>query len=244
MPIRKPKFDWSLLDKYSLYAYFRELAPELINQPLTPTQFHHIVSKHVKKYLPVRISKQYDFTVESGWVYVGGTYNSDFDKSKQKCIELQFVYNTLDKKITYSKLRFNRMCYIMVDVILHELIHMRQYRRRKFKYLPDYASTAEKTEQRQEQSYLGCSDEIDAYAFNIACELLRKFNDDQPAVEKYLGRRYTNKKVASHSLKSYLKAFNWDYDHKIIKRLKSKTIRYLPNAIYGKPYRNKDWISR
>jgi hypothetical protein len=39
----------------------------------------------------------------------------------------------------------------MADTILHEIMHMRQYRRRKFKILPDYASTAEKTEQRAEQ---------------------------------------------------------------------------------------------
>jgi hypothetical protein len=45
---------------------------------------------------------------------------------------------------------------------------MRQFRRRNFKQLPDYASNAEKSEIREEQEYLGCKDEIDAYSFNIA----------------------------------------------------------------------------
>jgi hypothetical protein len=33
---------------------------------------------------------------------------------------------------------------------------------------------------------LGCSDEIDAYGFNIACELLYRFNNDADKVIEYL----------------------------------------------------------
>ena len=74
---------------------------------------------------------------------------------------------------------------------MHELIHMRQYRRRKFKVLPDYASNADKTEQRDEQSYLGNSDEIDAYSYNIACELMDKFKYDTAKVVNYLNEDQT-----------------------------------------------------
>jgi hypothetical protein len=42
----------------------------------------------------------------------------------------------------------------------------------------------------------------------------------------------------------YLKAFNHDHNHVIIKRVKKKVIRYIPYAKLGKPYRKKDWIDR
>jgi len=244
MAARKPKFDWSLLDRYSLYEYFQQLKPVIVGQKLTISEFHKILKTHITKQLPLRVSKHYDMSQEKGIVYVGGMYYSDFDQAKQKCIEVTLVYNLCDKFLNYTKSKFDRTCSVLTDVVLHEIIHMRQYRRRNFKFLPDYASTAEKTEQRTQQEYYGNSDEIDAYAFNIACELLRRFKNDPNAVEEYLSSIQSKRSKASHSLRAYLKAFNWDYDHKIIKRLKSKTIRYLPNALYGKPYRNRDWINR
>lgn len=243
MPARKPKFDWSLLDRYSLYEYFQQLKSKIVGQDLTIHQFHKLFKNHIIKELPVRVSKRYDSKVNNGFAYVGGTYYSDFDQLKQKCIEINFVYNVLDKNINYTKIKFDRICTVITDVVLHEIIHMRQYRRRKFKDLPDYNSTAEKTEQRAEQAYYGCSDEIDAYSFNIACELLGKFDNDPQAVKEYLSTIQSKRSRASSSLRLYLKAFNWDYDHTIIKRLKSKTIRYIPNALNGKPYRNRDWIN-
>jgi hypothetical protein len=136
------------------------------------------------------------------------------------------------------------MCILFADTILHELMHMRQYRSRKFKQLPDYASTAEKDEQNQEQSYLGNPDEIDAYGFNIACELLDKFRGDEQQVIEYLSEDQKGLRRRYNCWRMYLKAFNHDHNHVIIKRVKKKVIRYIPNAKLGKPYRKKDWISR
>jgi hypothetical protein len=121
---------------------------------------------------------------------------------------------------------------------------MRQYRRREFKILPDYDSNAEMSEQRQEQSYLGCTDEIDAYSFNIACELMDSFKNDYDSVIEYVSKKHRKGRLKSHSLRTYLKAFEYNHNHPIIKRLKTRIIRYLPNAEFGKPYRTTDWINR
>ena len=118
---------------------------------------------------------------------------------------------------------------------------MRQYRRRGFKSLPNYESTAARSKIREEQSYLGCADEIDAYGFNIACELLDKFKGDNKAVIKYLNTRQRNSSARNCWI-TYLKAFKYDHGHEIIKRLKKKVIRYLPRAEAGKPFKSCDWI--
>lgn len=244
MGTSRSKFDWSILDRRSLIDYFFSLYPEVCNQKMPVDKLHAKISKHVKKYAPVRIAKKKDIKVDDDWVWVGGTYYSDWDQEKRQCIELVLVYNLFQEKITLTKKRYERLCYSMADTLLHEIMHMRQYRRRKFKDLPDYASTAAREEKRQEQEYLGNSDEIDAYSFNIACELMDKFQGNYKQVINYLNEKQKGKIRKHNCWRMYLKAFDHDHNHPIIQRVKKKVIRYIPHAINGKPYRNKDWIGR
>jgi len=244
MSSAKLKFDWSRLDRNSLYSFMLSIGQDIVKKELTIKKFHSKVSRHLKTHLPVRVVKLMDTKVESGIVYVGGVYYCDADQERQKCIEVVLVYNPGDAVINMSRLRFSRLSMCIADTILHEIIHMRQYRRRRFKVLPEYASTAEKTEQRQEQSYLGCTDEIDAFAFNIACDLVARHGDDDRMIVQHLNEHQRNKRRRYDCWRMYLKAFNHDHDHIIIKRLKKRVIRYLPAARTGKPYRNKDWINR
>jgi hypothetical protein len=220
------------------------LSPELVGQQLTIAKFHSKITNHLKKLAPIRFKKSSNFKVGSNQVWVGGTYYSDWDEDKKKAIELLFVYPLFDDDICISKKRYKGMCYTVADTLLHELIHMRQYRRRKFKVIPDYASTANKTEVRMEQRYLGCSDEIDAYGFNIACELMDKFKGDVDKIVDYLSENQKGVRRRANSWRMYLRAFQHDHNHPIIQRLKKKVVRYLPQAAIGKPYRNKDWIDR
>lgn len=243
MPIRKSKFDWSSLNRYELTEYMWSLYPKVINKEMTVGKFHRIVGNHIKKHIPIKLKKWGDSCVDANCIWVGGAYYSDLDKQKQKSIELVLVYKSKKDTIKITPINFKRSCHTITHTIMHELIHMRQYRRRKFKELPDYNSTAKKTEQRETQSYLGCSDEIDAYGFNIACELLWTFKNDRNKVIDYLNKDQRGKRGNHNSWRMYLKAFNHDHEHPIIKRVKQKVVRYLPNALYGKPYRNKDWIS-
>jgi hypothetical protein len=243
MPISKPTFDWSSLNRSGLISLFMSVSDKIVGIELTPNQLHRILSNHIKKYLPIKVSKSNNSKVNFGYVYVGGAYYSDLDKEKQKCIEIAFNYNPFDEFITVSKRRLSQMSAVFADTILHEIIHMRQYRRRKFKDLPDYDSTAKKIEKRNMQSYLGCSDEIDAYGFNIACELYSRFKGNKKAIIKHLNVNQKHIRGKEDCWKMYLKAFDHDHNHKIIQRVQKKVVRYLPHAEIGKPYRNKEWIS-
>lgn len=241
----KVTFDWSTLDRETIASFMLSLAPEVVKQNLTIDQFHKKITNHLKKLAPVRFRKSFNCKVEENQCWVGGTYYSDRDEEKAKSIEIVFEYSLFEDKICINSRRFKGTCYTIADTLLHEIIHMRQFRRRKFKVLPDYASNAEKTELRMEQSYLGSSDEIDAYAFNIACELIDKFGTSQTKIINYLNEKQHGKNSRRHnSWRMYLKAFQHDHNHPIIQRVKKKVVRYLPLAYNGKPYRNKDWIRR
>jgi hypothetical protein len=109
--------------------------------------------------------------------------------------------------------------------------------------LPDYNSTASSSKIREEQGYLGCTDEIDAYGFNIACELLEQFRGNYKLSIDFLSKNLVGSRGRSIACwRMYLKAFKHDHDHEIIKRLKRKVIRYLPRAEVGKPFKSRDWI--
>lgn len=237
------QFDWSKLTRTELIDFLWSLSPKIINKELEFLEFHKIVSNYIRKKLPVKIAKQFDNKIPFNSVFLGGSYYSSLDQENKKCIEVIFVYNSSFPYIKLTARKFKNICDLFADTILHEIIHMRQHRRRGFKILPDYASTAEKTEKRQEQSYLGCSDEIDAYGFNIACEMFDKFDGKESKIVRHLSKDLRKLKTKNGCWKMYLRAFDYDHNHVVIKKLKKKIIRYLPFAELGKPYRNRDWIN-
>lgn len=242
MSVGKLGFNWSLLTRDNISELVWSLREKLTKQELSTQQFHNILSTHIRQHIPIKTRKITDSKVDSGYVWVGGTYYSDYDQDRQKCIELSLVYKNNAVLIDMTKQRYRKLSYTIADTILHEIIHMRQFRRRKFKNLPDYPSNASRSAQREEQRYIGNSDEIDAYSFNIACELMDQFKNDPLKIIKYLNSDQKRSRKKFNTWKMYLRAFDHDHDHPIIKRVKKKVIRYLPLAEIGKPYRNQDWI--
>lgn len=243
MTARKIKFDWSSIDRNNLINLFKEIKKDVIGKKLTPYKLHRIISKHIKQHLPIKITKSLSSNVKSESVTVGGFYYSWLDRKKYRAIEIQFQFDMFAKYIKLSDYKFNKLATNFSDIVLHEIIHLRQFRSRNFKYLPEYPSTAESYKQRQKQIYLGDRDEIDAYAFNIACELSDRFGFNQNVIAKYLDINLNDNRKIKDCWKMYLDTFDYDHQHPVIKKLKSKVIKYLPNAELGKPFKNKEWIN-
>lgn len=235
-------FDWSTLDRKSIIEHVMLTKPILVGNKLSVDQVHSTLGNNLKHLAPFKIKRVYDYKIDPGNVYIGGSYYSYLDREYEKCLEISLYYFDPETIITLSSRQLKQIAVLIADTILHEIMHMRQYRRRKFKSLPEYVSKADKSDVRKEQSYLGCSDELDAYAFNIACEMYTKFNGNINFIAKYLDKPLKNHKY-KHTWRIYLNAFEYDHNHPIIKKLKKKIIRYLPMAEIGKPYKTKDWIN-
>lgn len=236
------KFNWSKLDHYQIYEYVMTLASKLVGVDTPIDKFQRTVNNHLKKAYPLKFKKSIDSKVEPDYIWVGGCYYSDLDQDGERSIELSLVYSPKKDTVKLNLKRFRSFAVIIADTLLHEIMHMRQYRKRKFKCLDDYNSTASRTKIREMQSYLGCADEIDAYSFNIACELFRKFKGDQSQIIAYLDEDQKGKQRRSNCWRMYLKAFQHDHDHPILQRVKKKVVRYLPKARLGKPFKENEWI--
>jgi hypothetical protein len=234
--------NWSALDRASLCAYFYSLGGRIIGKKLTPDQIHKKISKHIKLLLPVRIKKHIDAKILQRHIYMGGMYYSSYDKSNKPSIEVNFSYHPFDEFLKMTEYRWKRMSIRFADVVLHEMIHMRQFRARNFKSILGYQSTAEWAKDRRQQEYLGDRDEMGAFAYNIACEMIDRFGYNPTIIKQYMdtngARRHKNSWWYT-----YLKGFDFDHQHKIIIRMKRKILHQLENAYLGKPFKTNDWLT-
>ena len=177
------QYDWSIIDRELMAAITALAGYAVVDQKLTPTEFTAKIRQHLRFFkIPVSVTSSYHKQTNKSEIWVGGLYDSIKDQTGLRSITLRLQYNPTDKYVKISKTRFNKFCVLVADTLLHEMIHMRQYRRRSFKDIPGYESVAESCRQRVEQIYLGHNDEIDAYSFNIACMLDGKFQSNSKKI--------------------------------------------------------------
>jgi hypothetical protein len=238
-------YDWSKWDRASIANMAFLVKSDIVNHTITVDRFHEIMSRHLKKCMPVRASKSRESMVAKTFAYVGGCYYTQYDKDRQKSIEISFAYNPTDHTLCLTKRRFYRLCWRIADVVLHEIIHMQQARSRRFKDIPGFSSTAHSTKLREQQEYFGDPDEIDAYAFNMACELDDRFGRDMTRIVDYLNQDQKGRRRRVYDTWcSYLKAFNYDQNHRVIRKIKKRSIYYLTRNQLDRPFLPRNWINR
>lgn len=240
----KSRFDWAKLNRFSILSSVLKCKKQLVNKKLSIKEIHTIFAAHLKSYFPIKIKKKISKDTELGCVYIGGMYYSGHDIESKPCIEIILQYSFFDEYLTIGNALFKRISIAITDALLHEALHMKQFRSRKFKVIPNYIGTAEKLKQRLEQTYLGDTDEIDSYGFNIACELNDKFKGDEVAIIDFLNK-LTHRNVQRPSTWiAYLKAFDHNHNHVIIKKVKKRILYYIPYAKVGSPFKSSDRLKQ
>lgn len=230
-------FNWSQLNRNSLYSMLYSAGSDIVGQKMPLKLFHKRLSSHIKSCLPVSVKKwQYDHKQDRGFPYMGGSYDSVMDKKGQKkFIEVVLSYHPKDQDVCITNYRWTRICSLFADTILHEIIHMRQYRSRNFKDIPGYESTAYYHKQRQDQEYYGHRDEMGAHSFNIACEMIDKFGYDPVAVKHYMDSITRRRKKGTFT--KFIAAFDWNHDHIKVRQMKQKVLKQLEYAAIGRPFK-------
>jgi len=234
----RESFNWSQLDRNNLYSMLYTAGRDIVGKKLPVNVLQKHISSYIKTHLPVRVVKaQNNKKHKPTAIYVGGTYYSDLDKKKHKnFIEIVLSYHPNTKEIKMTEYRWVRLCTLFADTILHEIIHMRQYRSRNFKTIPGYESTAYYHKQRVNQEYYGHKDEMGAFSFNIACDMLDRFGTDTPEIKKYLNSM-RSKRHKHSSWYEFLSAFDWDHDHKKVRQMRQKIFKQLEYAAIGRPFK-------
>lgn len=236
-------FNWSELDRNMLYSMLYELKSKIVDKRLPIAEIISIVSKHVKSHLPIKVTSSRFKPVKSGEVWIGGAYHSYLDNlGNKRFIEVELVFPTAADTMKTSLYRWERMCRLFADTVLHEIIHTRQYRARNFKDIPGYESTAYYAKDRKEQEYYGHRDEMGAHSFNLAQELIDKFGFETSDIKEYLDSPVP-KRVRPNSWGRFMKAFEYDHSHPKVVQMKRKIMTQLENANLGKPFKTANHLT-
>jgi hypothetical protein len=232
------EFNWSQLDRNNLYSMFYTAGRDIIGKKISVPQLQKHLSNHIKSKLPVKVvRKQRDSKQKPGLVYMGGTYYSDLDQTgKARFMEIVLSYHPDDTEVKLTEYKWTRLSSVFADTVLHEIIHMRQYRSRTFKDIPGYESTAHYHKQRVDQEYYGHRDEMGAFSFNIACEMIDKFGNDPRAIKRYMDSMQA-KRHKRTTYSKFLSAFDWNHDHARVQQMKHKILKQLEYAQIGKPFK-------
>jgi hypothetical protein len=236
-------FNWSLLDRNTLYSMLYELKSEIVDRRLPIGEITSLISKHIKGHLPVKVRSHRHKPVKKGEVWIGGAYYSDLDKTgKKRFMEVELAFPTDVRTMKTSAYRWERICTLFADTILHEIIHVRQYRARNFKAIPGYESTAYYAKDRAWQQYYGDRDEMGAHSFNVAQDMIDKFEFDPKSIKEYLDSPVP-KRVRPNGWGRFMKSFGYDHNHPKVIQMKRKIMTQLENAYYGKPFKTTNHLT-
>ena len=236
-------FNWSALDRSVLYSMLYNLKSEIVNKRLTIGAINSLLSQHIKQHIPITVTRSRGTQVGKKEIWIGGAYYSDLDKKgRKRFIEVVFAYPTKISTMQISNYRWERMCRLFADTVLHEVIHTRQYRARGFKSLPGYESTAYYARTRREQEYYGHRDEMGAHSFNLAQDMIDKFGWDIKAIKTYLDSNVP-KRQKTNGWGQFMKAFEYDHEHPKVRQMKRKILHQLEYAYNGKPFKTQDHLT-
>lgn len=197
------------------------LKKELIGIPRTKDEVSVIIGKLISEKFRADVVQADAKEVDVGDINFTATYDSDLDSMNRPCIELFIVYSSLDNILVFDEDLFDTVTKRLCDSISHEQIHQRQSRNR-------YWEDPFDVNPEDPVAYLSNKDEIDAYSYNIANELLDYA--DRQTVLTLLQDPSKIKIEHSVNLWSYFITFDYDYQHPVIKRLIQKIVKVLPDV--------------
>jgi hypothetical protein len=216
------------------YQHLSEWLSTLVGERITPRSFVKRLGKHLNKHQhPIRV-KLYTgdkSSLKPGEFTIGAEYDPGLDEIKKKQFIIDFILNhPKTVPITISADMADQLAMDLLETLIHEYEHQRQFRNRRYRYHRNvYRSDHRDPDKRADQEYLGDPDEIDAYAQNIAARhYLMKYKLNITSVAK----------INSPDLKQYYKAFG--KDHEVTKLLLKKVranVKYYKENDNGKNHR-------
>jgi hypothetical protein len=171
-------------------------------------------------------SATYANPIQPNGFYVSGVYHFD---GRHKPITLTIHLHPEQKSLRLSKIRMNRLFFLVSETIQHEKIHQQQCRKRP-KIDPEktkvYHSDRMSKVRADEIKYLSDITEVDAYSHDI-CQEIRQYYPELSIREAFQNITSLHK---VKSYKNYSKAFkgtNWDTLRKTLLR---KAYKWMPQV--------------
>ncbi len=210
---------------------------KIINKNITIRTIANELEKTLRRKYDLEVKVEKSSKVSSSSIVVNAWYDDDDDRTGDDIpIRLNFIVSDPEVLLNVDEKMWTKFSNEVADAVQHEYLHMSQYRNRGFtkpsKYKPKV--TKELKDFYNSQSYLGNSDEIEAYALNISSELLNKYRTKRKTIAN-IKRLDKSLFTASPNLFAYFMAFNFDSRHPVIRKLLKKVLLYIESQ---RPSRN------
>ena len=207
-----------------LLASLKKMEPEIVGQRLDKYKLTSIVQDALE---PYRVEVEFTNTsnVPKDEINMNAGYSQDIDKWRDPdmyATSLDLLFNNRQRTYSFSKEGFDELVVRINDAIGHERIHQRQARKRKLK-IPG-APYKGPGKDKAERDYLGQPDEVEAFSYNIASELLRR-HDKETIINAF---RTGDLSILKDSINfvAYLSSFE-DTDNKTMRNLINKILKYI-----------------
>jgi hypothetical protein len=158
---------------------------------------------------------------------IGGLYDAE---RKRQPIILNIFFNKRQKKFIWFQHHLKEFFFLVSQVLQHELVHKNQISQRPedARDLNSCYQVVARSDLQEEADYLSEFDEIDAYAHDIALEIVHYY----PGTDRFEILRTINRRRFVYSWRLYKKTFRDCDDWSDIRhRLLSKVYRWLPHII-------------
>jgi hypothetical protein len=172
-----------------------------------------------------RVEMELSPHVDKGDMNASAAYEQDDDEDGEIPFEITLVFSDKEDRMTVNDP--NPLINRILDMMKHEIIHQKQARARDFE---DH--TQGKDNRNMNYEYMSRPDEIEAYAMNIADELVRKTDKDSAIALLRMANNTAQFKdemgnFLSPDLFAYMGMWNFDSKHPVIKRLLKKIYQYI-----------------
>lgn len=202
-----------------LLPIIHSISPEIVDTVMGTYELVLKLGTHLGKRFRVHVLHAENPLIVRNELDANGVYDSEEDEQGKISITLYLITNPVNRTLLWDQEMFDRVAKRIADCLIHELMHLHQARARQFLNVSMH-TTGQKTEEEDAQTYLGEFDEIDAYAYNIAEELLDL--ESMTDIHQFLARPSRIPVAVSPNLWGYINTFNKDLKHPVIKRLLKK----------------------
>lgn len=199
----------------------------LSSKTMSPKEWTSAIARRVK--IPeVKIDHIISSQLDSSDMTIHGEYDDELHQDdRKKFMFVTLVFSDKDKELSISNIGLDRLKRGIAATIQHEMIHAKQYSSRDF--IPQRKFTKFTTDienVQASQKYLGSTDEVHAFATNIAHELVDTFGSKEAAL---IALRSPSKITMSQSINLFVygKAFLDDWSNAVLKKLLKSIAAYI-----------------
>ena len=202
---------------YNVCKKVREQSPEQIN-------FRNLIGRTRNAFklhdFDIAIKTKKDKTLDVDRWYVGAFYDSENDYNMDTAIEV-IVHHNLKGDESFGAHQVTAFLTEIFDATVHEFRHQYQSMRRDHNQYGEHFDTPY-------ELYLADDDELDAYAFSIAIELLRTMDAERAKRRlskiSVLSKMRTGSQFSSPQLRAYISHFGLNL---LTKKLAKKIYYHL-----------------